>query len=181
MCGSHLGGKWLLAFFLTLFTISSYADDTESARTDIINSAQQKDLANHPTWLKLLHYNTLGGESEVVSDEFFLSARGKKEASAELLATLNAYLAPWGENGDEHARCRFPARYYWLNHKINLPDYQLREPRCKKFEQWALLDKVSSISLLLVSGYYGNPASTFGHTLLKLNAQRPFQAQICST
>ena len=172
MRGSHLSSKCLLSFFLIFFMITSYAGDTESTRANIIKSAQQKGLIYHPTWLKLLHYDKSDGRSEVVSDEFFLSEQGKEDASAELLATLDAYMAPWGENGDEHARCRFPARYYWLNHQIKLPGYQLREPRCKKFEQWALLDKVDSISLLLVSGYYGNPASTFGHSLLKLNSTK---------
>lgn len=39
--------------------------------------------------------------------------------------------------------------------------------------RWALLDRVKSVSLLLVSGYLGNPASSFGHALLKLNTDSP--------
>ena len=45
----------------------------------------------------------------------------------------------------------------------------LNEPHCQRLSNWALLDRVKSVSLLLVSGYLGNPASTFGHALLKLN------------
>ena len=50
-----------------------------------------------------------------------------------------------------------------------MPGYALKEPRCQRLSKWALLDRVKSVSLLLVSGYLGNPASTFGHALLKLN------------
>ncbi len=84
-------------------------------------------------------------------------------------ATLEAYFLPWQQDTDEHPRCRFPARYYWLSRQLPLPGYVLNEPQCRRLSDWALLDRVKSVSLLLVSGYLGNPASTFGHALLKLN------------
>ncbi len=101
--------------------------------------------------------------------DFFLSPAGQQDPQAELLADLAAYAAPWPENGDSHARCRFPARYFWLAQQINLPNYSLRNSQCPTFSRWSLPDKVQSISLFLVSGYLGNPASVFGHSLLKLN------------
>ncbi len=104
-----------------------------------------------------------------MTDDFFLSAEGRSDPKAELAATINGYFAPWGKNSDEHPRCRFPARYFWLSQHLSLPGYDLRQPGCRSLERWALLDKVKSVSLLLVSGYFGNPASTFGHALLKLN------------
>ncbi len=115
-----------------------------------------------PTWLRLLQYEQ--GESAVLSEDFFLSPTGRHDPEAELYATLAAYTAPWPEDPNNHARCRFPARYFWLFQE--LPPSQ-----CQNFNQWALLDTVHSISLLLVSGYLGNPASVFGHALLKLNTQ----------
>jgi hypothetical protein len=121
-------------------------------------------LAQHPTWLRLLHYEK--GESAVLSEEFFLSPTGRHDPEAELQATLAASAAPWTDDPNSHARCRFPARYFWLSQQLDLPPMQ-----CEQFNQWALLDTVQSISLLLVSGYLGNPASVFGHALLKLNTQ----------
>lgn len=131
--------------------------------------AKQLGLANHPTWLRLLHYERGSKESAVLTDSFFLSPDGRSDPDSELTATINAYFAPWGEAANEHPRCRFPARYYWLSQKLHLPGYDLRETHCENLEKWALSDSVKSVSLFLVSGYLGNPASTFGHALLKLN------------
>ncbi|MCK5877986.1 MAG: DUF4105 domain-containing protein [Candidatus Marithrix sp.] len=132
-------------------------------------NAQASEISNHPTWLKLLHYNHT--YSTVLTDSFFLSSNGKYDPEAELVATIKAYSAPWNQNPNEHARCKFPARYFWLSTQLDLPNYKLIEPRCKKLKTWGLFDSVKSISLLLVSGYLGNPASTFGHSLLKLNTE----------
>jgi len=158
-------------FLSTIFfcTITVCIPAQASSATKILNLAEQLGIASHPTWLKLLHYERDTKQSVVLTKNFFISSNGRNNPSAELSATINAYFAPWDGNMDEHARCRFPARYFWLSQQLPLPNYNLREPKCRKLENWALFDSVKSISLLLVSGYLGNPASTFGHALLKLN------------
>lgn len=155
----------LLCSILLLLPAQAQAASPE----EIHDQAQRLDLAHHPTWLKLLHYERDDKQSVVLTDDFFLSPEGRRDPKAELTATIHAYFAPWGENSDEQARCRFPARYFWLSQHLPLPDYYLREPKCTRLEKWALFSSVKSISLFLVSGYFGNPASTFGHALLKLN------------
>ena len=144
-----------------------------SPATEVLKEAEQRNLARHPTWLNLLHYEAGGNQSVVLTDEFFLSPDGRRDPRAELTATIQAYFSPWDGNADEHARCRFPARYFWLSNQLILPGYTLRESRCQHLEDWALFDSVKSVSFLLVSGYFGNPASTFGHALLKLNTDAP--------
>jgi len=140
-----------------------------SLRADSGTAEDLRELGQHPVWLKLLHYDRDSERSEVLSPDFFLADDGAMDSVAELRATLVAYSEPWGDASDEHARCRFPARYYWLAQQVEIPGYRLREPRCVRFETWALLDEVDSVSLLLVSGFFGNPASTFGHSLLRFN------------
>lgn len=134
-----------------------------------LTKTQQEELSNHPVWLKLLHFDKEGNRSEILTDEFFLSPNGRNDPKSEIIATVEAYFEPWLEDADRHPRCRFPARYFWLSQQIPLPNYKLRTPQCKRLENWALFNNVKSISLLLVSGYTGNPASIFGHSLLKLN------------
>ncbi len=152
------------ALFL-LFATDAQASSLEEA----LDAAERLGLVRHPTWLQLLHYENGGRRSVVLTDNFFLSPQGKTDPRAELVATIQAYFAPWDGNADGHARCRFPARYFWLSQYLSLPGYDLRESQCQKLEKWALFDRVKSVSLLLVSGYFGNPASTFGHALLKFN------------
>jgi uncharacterized protein DUF4105 len=124
-------------------------------------------LARDPTWLRLLHARD-GRHSQVVSEDFFLAPGGAADPEAELRATLAALATPLGPQPDDHPRCRFPARAFWLHRQGVLPGYG-PEPRCERFERWALLGQLKGVSLLLVSGYFGNPASTFGHALLKLD------------
>ena len=140
---------------------------------ELLDAAARLDLARHPTWLKLLHYEGRLPESVVLTDDFFLSPEGKKDPASELHATLEAYFLPWQEGAEEHPRCRFPARYYWLSRHLSLPGHALEDPRCRRLTRWALVERVKSVSVLLVSGYLGNPASTFGHALLKLNTEAP--------
>lgn len=141
--------------------------------SDFIQAAHERNLAGHPVWLKLLHYHRRGERSEVISPEFFLSVNGAVDPRAELEMLISAYFGPWTGDTNEHPRCRFPARYFWLAQQLPLPNYQLRDSRCQRLERWALFDRVRSISVLLISGYFGNPASTFGHALIKLNTDTP--------
>ena len=158
-------GSLLFYFVLLPCALTVHA----SPLTEALQVAARLDLAHHSTWLKLLHIEGPPPQSVVLTDDFFLSPEGRSNPQAELHATLEAYFLPWPPDADEHPRCRFPARYYWLSRQLPLPGYTLNELRCQRLSKWALLDRVKSVSLLLVSGYLGNPASTFGHALLKLN------------
>lgn len=130
------------------------------------------ELARDPQWLRLLHARE--GRGEILDAEFYLSPEGRDDPQAELQATLLALSSPWSDGqADQHPRCRFPARYHWLASRLELPGYRPRDSRCARFEAWARLDHLRSISLLEVSGYFGNPASSFGHALLRLDSDAP--------
>jgi hypothetical protein len=154
-------------FFLVLVTwlgcaTAVFADSLHLKRA--LASADSLDLAEDSTWRRLLHFESGKEMSSVLTDSFFLSLEGRFDPKAELAATLSAYFQT-GVIDDSHPRCRFPARYYWLSHQLELPGYQLRG-QCAKLEEWELFEKTHSVSLLMVSGYLGNPASTFGHSPL---------------
>ncbi len=160
-----------VVFILQILLPRSIFAEDASIADYLIEEAETLDLASHPTWRKLLHFSGTRNHSEIKSDSFFLSPDGKRDPKAELEATIRAYFQEEGENKDEHPRCRFPARYYWLSQHLALPGYSLENLDCGNFRKWALLKEVKSVSLYLVSGYFGNPASTFGHSLLKLNTE----------
>lgn len=157
--------------FVTVFWLCCAVFPVVTGASELLSEQQQAELARHPVWLKLLHVDASGKQSEIQSEEFFLAPDGQSDPKAELLATVDAYFQPWSDNPDDHPRCRFPARYFWLSQYIPFPGYSSRLPQCKRLERWALFEEEKSVSVLLVSGYLGNPASTFGHALLKLNRQ----------
>ncbi len=156
----------------TLWTMLCAVMPAAAVSSEELSDALVERLAAHWQWQRLLHIPQPGRPSDIRSADFFLAERGRTDAVAELRATLRAYAEPWPGEPDTHARCRFPARYRWLSRHVNLPGYERRDTRCQRFEQWARLDQLRSISVLLISGYFGNPASTFGHALLKLNSDQ---------
>lgn len=141
-------------------------------------SATQADhiakLAREPVWLKLLHFETskwssAGPESAIISPSFFLSPNGRTDSAAELFATVSGMFTPPTTEPNQHAQCRFRARYLWLKSKGILSGAP--EVNCPDFKLFSSNESVQSISLVLATGYLGNPASYYGHILLKFNSQ----------
>jgi hypothetical protein len=149
---------------------AALAVNDASAGTD---QARMAALARDITWLRLLHVKAGSTRSEINTPSFFLSPQGRDDPLAELHATLDAYAQPWPADTNLHPRCMFPARYYWLSQHLALPGFQTHDPRCARLEDWGRFAQLRSVSVYLVSGYFGNPASTFGHALLKLNTNDP--------
>ncbi len=133
--------------------------------------AQARRLADSPGWRLLLKMPVTGGGSQVLSPDFFLDPRGRSDAAAELEANLAAMLAPF-EQEDQDARCRFPARRQWLGQQLGIAQWSRPDARCTRLARWLDLDRLSRVSISLVSGYFGNPASAFGHALLRFETQR---------
>lgn len=151
----------------------------------LLKKISDEELFNNLTWLRLLHFRVtprIAKHSDISSPEFFnaykKSVHGKLNpkvatqgitAKQELIATLKAFYMPVQENHNVHAQCRFPARFFWLNKKLNFSKKQLPKVQCERLKKWAKFKTLDSVSLIMVSGYFGNPASTFGHLLVKLN------------
>ncbi len=137
--------------------------------------ANLETLSTDPTWIKLVHYEPSrsgpsGWLSAILSDEFFLSEHGRHDPLAELQATINALQTPiTDDNPNQHARCRFPARQLWLEQHFDLGGSDATRSHCPDFADWTRNGSVRSVSVVYATGYLGNPASYYGHTLLKLN------------
>ncbi|WP_396267235.1 DUF4105 domain-containing protein [Ideonella sp.] len=126
-------------------------------------------MAQQRQWQLLLNRPLEGGGSHIVDDDFFLSPVGRRDPSAELQATLLALSKPVSElDPDSHARCRFPARHLWLLSALELPSTHRPDARCRALQRWVDLDDIKSLQVILVSGYFGNPASAFGHSLIRV-------------
>jgi hypothetical protein len=134
----------------------------------VIVQAQQMKLAKDPAWHDLLHYKQtfLGGiYSQMDDDNFFLSSRGKHDAGAELIATIESFFS---SKTMQHPQCLFPARLHWLNRQLNF-SAQLPAVVCDKLNSWQQKVAAHSVTLLFPSMYLHNPGSMFGHTFLRLD------------
>lgn len=132
---------------------------------------EYQELANDPQWHRLLHYRSplfsLGKSSEIHGD-FFLSQSPSWNPHLELKATIKAFNNPTKQG--TIAACRFPARYQWLRSKGVITEK--KSLYCDELEAFKRTGQDLSLSLLFASGFLGNPASMYGHLLLKVN--RPY-------
>ncbi|MCH8551196.1 MAG: DUF4105 domain-containing protein [Natronospirillum sp.] len=163
-------GKLLLLGFLGAGLASAEAPAGHSQWHDAAT-----DLALHDNWrwLQLGHYQprrTGKPVSDIHSAGFFLAPEGARDPELELHATIEAFFAPPGEDPEQHAQCRFPARLLWLREHLPQVD-DLPTPRCEGYDRWRGQDerRIESVSLIAVEGYLRNPSSLYGHILLRLN------------
>ena len=145
-----------LFLFFVLFSCNSYS-----------NTRQLEVVSQTAEWKKLLHYRKgLLSERAAFSktDNFFIHENGHKNAFDEINATAELF------KSKKNSYCRYPARYLLLSKKIpeGFPFVDL-QAACPNLDKWLDYKKVSSISLLFATGYFSNPASYYGHTLLKFN------------
>lgn len=158
----HLSAALFLASFMSSHALAADKSDRIA------------DLAHEPFWLKLIHYKdslsfTGDVHSDVLTPAFFLAADGAKNPQAELVATIAAMHAAPGANPDLHAQCRFPARFAWLREQLAWTPGDAHVIACPAFKSWRGTEPVTGASLIFASGYLKNPASYYGHMLLKLN------------
>jgi hypothetical protein len=131
-------------------------------------------LAADPRWQALVHYQPKrfgdGVESPARGGDFFRAADGATNPGAELAATLRDFFDPHASVRDgEHPQCAFRARYHWLKRVLAFDPARLPEQSCVRFDEWRrALDPVG-MTLIFPEAYMNNPASMFGHTLLRID------------
>lgn len=143
--------------------------------THALTVEQIQKLSKASRWGDLLHYKASLWEADksiVRSPEFFLSPNGATHPDEELQATLSAMSAPATGDRNQHAQCRFPARALWLKQVAPLEANQWPKVECPNYAAFAYGGEIESISLVFATGYLSNPASYFGHPLIKFNLSR---------
>lgn len=134
------------------------------------SAADLDRIAQDPTWLKLVHFKDRlsgPGGSDILTPNFFLAADGAHNPRAELQSTIDGLLSPGDAKPDDTVRCRFPARTRWLSKQLGWP--QPTPAPCPAYDAWRGAEPITGASLIFASGYLKNPASYYGHILLKLN------------
>ena len=163
---------WLL-LALAMPAHAGEAAHAEAARS-IIAQADRLSLADDPQWSKLIHYKRSvlfrsAYRSDILTESFFLAPQGRSDAREELHHTIEALLSPAGAAPNEHPQCRFPARLAWLKARLTWPE-DAPVASCPEFDRWAKSGTIESISVIFASGHLSNPASFYGHLLVKFNS-----------
>ena len=153
------------------------AADTSSTLVDaLILRADREILDQDPKWLALIHYDLEGLpahlHSSALTPGFFLAEDGNRDPRAELHATLRAFFDPGAAVRDaEHPQCAFVARRTWLSQRLGLNGDELPRVECPDYDRWRQGFDAAGLTLIFPEGFMNNPASIFGHTLLRVDAR----------
>ena len=144
---------------------------------ELIARANRLDLAEDPMWLSLLHYEKgrilPSARSYAKTPSFFLSQRGDRDPGAELEATLAGFFDSATRLEDEEpAQCAFVARRHWLVRRLEIDHRRLPLTQCEHYENWRRTLGAVGLTMIFPEGFMNNPASMFGHTLLRLDVDR---------
>jgi len=166
----------LCLFILLLTPLSSVDADELSSQpylVELIRKGTQAKLASEREWHLLLHYRKnlfRGYTSEQDDPGFFMSPDGKTDPQAELNATLTQFFSDeLVGRSKQPAQCAYIARYYWLRERLQFDDSRLPKMACERFDRWFNDFEAQSITLIFPSAFLNNPASMFGHTLLRVD------------
>ncbi len=146
------------------------ADGVEPSTRAIVQ-ATDRALYEARYWDILLHYrHGLRGTHSLIDDPgFFLAPTGKVDPAAELAATIDALYRP-PVVGEVHAQCRFPARLAWLEEEGVIDPGELPAVSCDGLDKTLARIDPQAATLIFPVGHMNDPASMFGHTLLRIDS-----------
>ncbi len=148
-----------MGFFLLIAPLSLLSYDANDSTEDII-----QNLGSSYSWYGILDYKE--SHLEVLDKKQYLSSIDNFSPDEELRFTLDEYKKYL--EGSSDFFCRHPSRAFFITHHIkSLPKFNYQN--CKEYLRWVEDGDITSISFMYVTGYLQNPASFFGHTLLKFN------------
>ena len=143
----------------------------------LLAKARDKILWERDEWRRLLHYRKSwfgGWTSEATGLNFFVASHGRTEPKAELEATLNGFFSNQKRTPDEKqfplqtVLCQFPARFEFLDRELGLSAL-IPKQDCPQWDEFRNRVAAKTVTIVFSSFYSGNPSSTFGHSLLRLN------------
>jgi hypothetical protein len=160
-----------LLLCLSLLSAPAAEEKSMSYRQEMVEKAIHAKLYDTHYWHILLHYKEglFGSKSLIDDDHFFLSPEGKSDPKAELEATIDAFFSGVG-TGNNHPRCRFPARFEWLQERLSIDNAKLPETSCEDLSQHLSQMNPKSAVLVFASAHINSPASMFGHTLIRVDS-----------
>jgi hypothetical protein len=114
------------------------------------------------------HSSSTNFKSEFEDPDFFISPKGSTDFDLEVTSLIEAFQDPTKKFTKDQlpAACLFPARKMILEQILNL---KFPTPACKDYEVWRSRLKTTHLSLLFAGAYSQNPASLFGHTMIRLS------------
>jgi Domain of unknown function (DUF4105) len=135
-----------------------------------VQQAKQLKLWQEAKWIKLGHYEkSLFGHVSAFSGSLFINESGPSSPEKELISTIQALFSEsldLTKKYNKHPQCHFLARRKWLTKQLKITAEDILP--CQEQQTWKQNLNAKEVSVIFASADLGNPASSFGHTFIKL-------------
>jgi hypothetical protein len=159
--------SWLLPALLFLTGANAFGKDIHGA----VSKAGQLKLHDNQAWLSLLHIKQ--GVPQIDDPRFILSGANftpKNELEKSLEFIFEDSTA---------AKCRFPARFFLLNHYLGLKSFGLEETEdCTELQKYKNYVPYDQLNLIYASEVLASASSMMGHSFLNAKGANVNQTQV---
>lgn len=161
---SERGSLLPLLFFLALPALSRGAEPARDTPGQATAQPSIVEWSTSPEWKALLHADATQFH---IQDPRFLLSAPNASLEREMTATLDAFRQN-AIPGEEHAICRFPARYEWLRRNLLINENDIPRVECTEFRRYRAKAPAEHIKLVFSSENVYSASSMMGHVLLKM-------------
>ena len=135
-----------------------------NASDEVFKKVDELELYKKTQWKALLHFNDY---LNIHDPKFILSE--KFSLRNELRANIQSFYKEKESyaNINNHAQCKFPARFLFISKELNLKKDEFPNIICPDLGIYKQKAPAERISLVYVSEKVNNPSSMMGHTFLK--------------
>ncbi len=148
---------WLLFLFFNFIFFKTFGAELQfdELKSKIVTG----NFYDDPVWMALLQVDN--SHAQIHDSKFYVSSPFL-DSQAELLEMVHQLTSKVGQA----TACQFPARYYWLKSKIDLPHYNLEA--CTDLAEFVGRAPMNTLSVVFASENLAQPSSIMGHIFLKL-------------
>jgi hypothetical protein len=148
---------------------------------ELIQRVDKERLYEERAWEKLLfmrHWRIRPTSGMFDDPLFYLGGpQTRKDPRGEMIAAIRRFAAPDKmqiEKENRHPQCFYPARFAYLRERLKIDDKRFTIQECPELDKYIRFAQYNAISLVFSNYYADNPASMFGHTLLRMHhSDRP--------
>ena len=121
-------------------------------------------------WQSLLHYHN--GKSVInKGSNFFLAKDGYKNPKAVYIATLKAFSNDDVSKADNHAICKYPARFDYVLKVNGFKKADFPNVKCSAYEEYEQKVPIDNVVIVFASENNDSPSSMMGHSFIKLSGK----------
>jgi hypothetical protein len=159
--------SWLLPVLYIFISANTFGMSFQTA----VNKAAKLRLYENPKWLSLLH---IKNDLPQIEDSHFILSGERFSPKNELDETLSLFFDDLPE-----AKCRFPARYFLLNHYIKFDIAgQKNKSECAELQKYKNYVPYDEINLIYASEVVSSASSMMGHSFLNAKGKNLNQTSV---